>query len=116
MPPHIAKMAQHQTLVYISQLVQLLQGSQAATQPVPAALSIRNPNAPSKPPSKAAAGKRTAPAAAKARAGGASAAASSGPADDDDAGLAAGTLSKAEAEEKLLELFGEGPSLFCLVK
>ena len=33
---------------------------------------------------------------------------SAGPADDDDAGLAAGTLSKAEAEEKMLELFGEG--------
>jgi hypothetical protein len=32
----------------------------------------------------------------------------SGPADDDDAGLAAGTLSKAEAEEKMLGLFGEG--------
>ena len=37
-----------------------------------------------------------------------SASINAGPADDDDAGLAAGTLSKAEAEEKMLELFGEG--------
>ena len=77
------------------------------------ALGIRNTNAlPSKPPagaSKPAASKRAAPGGTKARpAGAASAAASTGPADDDDAGLAAGTLSKAEAEQKLLELFGEG--------
>lgn len=88
-----------------------LQGSEPVR-----ALGIRNTNAPAaKPPvgaSKPAAGKRAAPAGAKLRtAGAASAGTSSGPADDDDAGLAAGTLSKAEAEEKLLELFGEGTKL-----
>lgn len=74
------------------------------------ALGIRNSNAlPNKPPAgpaKAVAGKRAAPTGAKSHAAGA--AVSSGPADDDDAGLAAGILSKAEAEGKLLEIFGEG--------
>ncbi|KAL3133794.1 hypothetical protein ABBQ32_008271 [Trebouxia sp. C0010 RCD-2024] len=79
----------------------------------PRALGIRNTNAPAgKPPvagTKGPAGKRGAQGTgAKAKSGSSSASLNAGPADDDDAGLAAGTLSKAEAEEKLLGLFGEG--------
>lgn len=79
----------------------------------PRALGIRNTNAPAgKPPAAATKGpavKRgasgTGP---KVKSSSNAAALNSGPADDDDAGLAAGTLSKAEAEEKMLGLFGEG--------
>lgn len=83
----------------------------------PRALGIRNTNAPAgKPPvagTKGPAGKRGAQGTgAKAKSGSSSASLNAGPADDDDAGLAAGTLSKAEAEEKLLGLFGEGKACF----
>lgn len=79
----------------------------------PRALGIRNTNAPAgKPPIaaiKGAAVKRgTQGTGAKVKGSSSAASLSSGPADDDDAGLAAGTLSKAEAEEKMLNLFGEG--------
>lgn len=79
----------------------------------PKALGIRNTNAPAgKPPvaaTKGPAAKRgvsgTGP---KVKGSSSSTSLNAGPADDDDAGLAAGTLSKAEAEEKMLGLFGEG--------
>lgn len=79
----------------------------------PKALGIRNTNAPAgKPPAaatKASIGKRGAAGpGGKVKGNTSSASITSGPADDDDAGLAAGTLSKAEAEEKMLGLFGEG--------
>ncbi|KAL0039701.1 hypothetical protein WJX77_005628 [Trebouxia sp. C0004] len=79
----------------------------------PKALGIRNTNAPvGKPPAaatKASVAKRGAAGPGGKVKGNTSAASiTSGPADDDDAGLAAGTLSKAEAEEKMLGLFGEG--------
>ena len=85
---------------------------QGAAEVAPRALGIRNTNAPAgKPPAaaiKGAAGKRGgAGTGAKVKSSSA-AALNAGPADDDDAGLAAGTLSKAEAEEKMLGLFGEG--------
>lgn len=85
----------------------------------PRALGIRNTNAPAgKPPvaaTKGAAGKRGVQgtgAKVKGSSSSSSASLNSGPADDDDAGLAAGTLSKAEAEEKMLGLFGEGKELY----
>ena len=79
----------------------------------PKALGIRNTNAPAgKPPAaatKASVAKRgAAVAGGKVKGNTSSGSITSGPADDDDAGLAAGTLSKAEAEEKMLGLFGEG--------
>lgn len=86
---------------------------QATIDAGPKALGIRNTNAPAgKPPAAA----TKPPAVKRSAAGGggkvksstSTASISSGPADDDDAGLAAGTLSKAEAEEKMLGLFGEG--------
>ena len=78
----------------------------------PRALGIRNTNAPAgKPPVAAVKGavkRGTQGTGAKIKGSGSAASLSSGPADDDDAGLAAGTLSKGEAEEKMLGLFGEG--------
>ena len=79
----------------------------------PKALGIRNTNAPAgKPPAaatKASVAKRGAAGpGGKVKGNTSSGSIMSGPADDDDAGLAAGTLSKAEAEEKMLGLFGEG--------
>ncbi len=87
--------------------------SQGTVDAGPKALGIRNTNAPAgKPPAAATKGpvaKRGAAGAGSKVKGSTSAASiNSGPADDDDAGLAAGTLSKAEAEEKMLGLFGEG--------
>lgn len=91
---------------------------QGAGDVAPRALGIRNTNAPAgKPPvaaTKGAAGKRGVQGTGAKVKGSSSSSASlnSGPADDDDAGLAAGTLSKAEAEEKMLGLFGEGEETY----
>ena len=73
-------------------------------------LASENTNAPAgKSPVAATKGKRGAQGTgAKVKGSSSSASLNAGPADDDDAGLAAGTLSKAEAEEKMLGLFGEG--------
>ncbi len=92
---------------------QVFFAAQGTADAGPKALGIRNTNAPAgKPPAaatKASIAKRGAAGpGGKVKSSISSASITSGPADDDDAGLAAGTLSKAEAEEKMLGLFGEG--------
>jgi len=92
---------------------QVFFAAQGTADAGPKALGIRNTNAPAgKPPAaatKASVAKRgAAGAGGKVKGNTSSGSITSGPADDDDAGLAAGTLSKAEAEEKMLGLFGEG--------
>ncbi len=92
---------------------QVFFAAQGTADAGPKALGIRNTNAPAgKPPAaatKASVAKRGAAGpGGKVKSNTSSASITSGPADDDDAGLAAGSLSKAEAEEKMLGLFGEG--------
>ena len=89
-----------------------VQSSSTAQDAAPTALSPKNTN--SQPPSrpvtatKPAAAKRLPMGGGASKGAGKASGGSAGPADDDDAALQAGTLSRAEAEERLLGMFGQG--------